>query len=191
MITTKRHHGLNGRFPTKPPPWKYKTMNTHSPITARHDLKPPPEFYTNKQLQTATNYIPTTIPSSAARYLSLQRPILRYTTFTQQYATIPPTDIYFNSLSYPTSKPHTTTYGLHHGRQPHHRLAHHTPISTHPISNPSRRNSHTFTLSPSDSHPNTFLHPSYNHLTTVSLLFPTPDPSFVEPAKSKSPINFG
>ena len=180
MISTNRHHGLDGRFPTKPPPWKYKTMNTHSPITARHDSKPPPEFYTNKQLQTATNYIPTTIPSSAARYLSLQRPILRYhlllshnvttTTFTQQYATVPPTEKYFTSSSYPTSKPHTTTNGLHHGRQPHHRLAHHTPIR-YPSDFESfpTQHVHYFTVRlPSEHIPTPILQPSHYCITIIS-----------------------
>ena len=61
MNNRGRYHGHDGRFPTKPPPWKYKTMYTENKYKTTYNTTGAAIFSTFQWLQTTHNeYGPTT-----------------------------------------------------------------------------------------------------------------------------------
>ena len=153
MKTTKRHHGFNGRYPTKPPPWKYKNIHIWTSITKGSSS-------TCRTINLSTTYndeidisYPNTTTSkstSPPNRLPSRQPTRTPTgdaplTPIHPNAMIPPAYPIFTIRVSPSPGPYRhPPYGRRHDKRRHeHQPAHHTPArhpsdsKQHPTTHPS------------------------------------------------------
>ena len=142
MNNRGRYHGHDGRFPTKPPPWKYKTMYTENKYKTTYNTTGAAIFSTFQWLQTTHNeYGPTTTATTTTprdiKHLSRDSCIYHDKNApapVDQHGAIPP----ISRISPPDPSPSAPP--------PPRPPTRHTMLSTHSTSFPPRRY-------PPDTHP--------------------------------------
>ena len=138
MITTKRNHGHDGRYPRKPPPWKYKLTAIRTKCNTTNDRNDLCLFLGKKQPRT-TNKI-TTHTTRASSPPNHHHPVLHRSSSASVnlnatdpfdgISTIPPTDRLNNYASSSCSTPPHTSQR--HGPHPRHQLPDQHTSARHP-----------------------------------------------------------
>ena len=158
MITTKRHHGLDGRYPTKPPPWKYKVIDKHNAIDTTHASTRLRLFLEPKPFRTRDSTSPTitTIYFTAQSMRSTQ-PIL-HVHRTESTNSTSPLTVPHDAFTPPRNHVNTTITKSTHPPRVATSGTHHDPTSN------KHATTHTSERHPSDSKKHPIKHPSESHV---------------------------
>ena len=177
----KLNNGHDGRYPCKPPPWKYKPTNIRSLYNTTYKTKDLCLFLDQKRLRTTTLFTkPTTQTSPTNNHH--QSVLTRHSSvFATSNAidsvdiiiTVPPTE----RISNPAPSPCSTTPPIsqRHGPPPHHQLPDHHTSAGHPSDFEQYSLQHASHLLVTETHPSDIhtsdRHPSDN--TTTAIIRPS------------------